>query len=223
MTFDGFSKEGLSFLTTLRSKDKAWFDANRKIYEAEVVAPTKAFVVDLGEALAAAISPSIVAQPKTNGSISPINNDVRFSKDKSPYKDHLLLKFWEGTDKKMSPTLYVRLGEESVGFATGAMFGSVDRWRELIDDDGTGRMLADALAELGRDRDLDIAGQGLKRVPKPYAEDHPRGDLLKHKGFQARWPETTPSQVHSAAFVGWCVARLSSCAPIHRWLVENSP
>jgi uncharacterized protein (TIGR02453 family) len=223
MTFDGFSKEGLRFLTTLGSKDKAWFDANRKTYETEIVAPTKAFVADLGEALAQTIFRSLVAQPKTNGSIAPINNDVRFSKDKSPYKDHLLLKFWEGADKKMAPTLHVRLSEKSVGFATGVMFGSVDRWRELIDDSRSGGALADALAELSQGRALDIAGQELKRVPKPYAGDHPRADLLRHKGFQARWPETTPPEVHSGAFVDWCATRLSACAAIHRWLVKHSP
>jgi hypothetical protein len=75
------------------------------------------------------------------------------------------LKFWEGADKKMAPTLHVRLSEESVGFATGVMFGSVDRWRELIDDARSGGALADALSELSQGRALDIAGQELKHSP----------------------------------------------------------
>ena len=223
MTFGGFSKDGLQFLTRLGSKDKAWFDANRKAYEAEIVAPTKAFVSALGNALIEKISPSIVAQPRANGSISPINNDVRFSKDKTPCKNHLLLRFWEGAEKNMAPPLFVRLSEDTVGFATGAMFGSVDRWRELVDDQVTGAALARAIATMGKGRDLDVAGQALKKVPKPYAEDHPRAGLLKHKGFQARWPEPTPAAVHSARFVDWCATRLAACAPIHQWLVRHSP
>ena len=219
--FSGFPKEGLDFLRELGSEDKAWFDANRKVYDEQVVAPTKAFVVALGERLAERMSPAIVAQPKANGSIAPINNDIRFSPDKPPYKDHLLLKFWEGENKKMAATLHVRLSSEDVGFATGAMLPSLDRWRELIDDDATGEPLAKALAALGKGRDLSVAGEGYKRVPKPYGEDHPRAALLKHKWFQARWPEPVPDSVHSAAFVEFCSERLEACADVHRWLVAN--
>ncbi|MGI9659798.1 MAG: DUF2461 family protein, partial [Gaiellaceae bacterium] len=158
--FEGFPKEGLDLLHELGSQDKAWFDANRKTYDEKVVAPTKAFVEAIGTGLADGMAPAIVAQPKTNGSIAPINNDLRFSPDKPPYKDHLLLKFWEGENKKMAPTLHIRLSSEDVGFATGAMLPDLDRWRELIDDEATGGLLVDALGELGKGRDLDIAGEG---------------------------------------------------------------
>lgn len=223
MTFQGFSPEGLAFLTTLGTKDRTWFAANRQTYLAEVSDPAKAFVEAMGEALAVAVSPDIVATPKTNGSISPINNDVRFAKDASPYKDHLLFRFWEGANKKTAPTLYVRLSEQSVGFATGAPILSVDRWRELINDDSTGGDLQARLVALGKRRTLDVAGQALKKVPKPYDEDHPRAGLLKHKSFQARWPEATPKAVSSATFVGWCVKRLEAAAPVHNWLKQHKP
>jgi len=95
------------------------------------------------------------------------------------------------------------------------MFGSVERWCQLTDDEKTGAPLADALAKLGRGRDLDVAGQGLKRVPKPYPEDHPRAELFKHKRVQARWPEATPTQLYSATSVDWVAERLSACARIH--------
>ncbi|MFW2384061.1 MAG: DUF2461 family protein, partial [Acidimicrobiales bacterium] len=149
MAFEGYSPDGLAFLNILGSKDKVWFDANKKTYQTSLVAPTKAFVVDVGDRLAETISPHIVAQPKTNGSISPINNDLRFSPDKSPYKDHLLLKFWEGDNKKTAPTLWVRISTSDVGFATGSAIQDLNRWRELIDDDAAGAELADALVELG--------------------------------------------------------------------------
>jgi len=219
VTFEGFSKTGLDFLTELGSRDKAWFAKNRKIYDAEVAQPAKDFVVDLGEALRIEISSEIVAQPKANGSISPINNDLRFSKDASPYKDHLLFRFWEGANKKVAPTLFVRVSQQDIGFATGINISSVDRWRELIDDESTGTALVAAIASLSQGRDLDLAGQALKRVPAPYAADHPRAGLLRHKMFQARWSEPTPSVVHSGEFVNWCADRLAQCAPIHTWLV----
>ena len=221
-SFSGFPTEGLQFLSALGTKDKAWFDKNRSTYEQAVVAPTKAFVVALGARLLDEMSPGIVAQPKTNGSIAPINNDIRFSPDRSPYKDHLLLKFWDGENKKTAPTLWVRISESDVGFASGAPIPSVDRWRELVAAEPTGAELASILKALGRGRKLDVAGQDYKKVPKPYEEDHPRADLLRHKNaIQARWPEPTPASVAKPSFVDWCMKRLNACADLHHWFTAN--
>ena len=220
-TFTGFPAEGLAFLTTLATKDKSWFDKNRSRYTEAVVEPTKAFVVEMGRRLAEEISPDIVAQPRTNGSIAPINNDLRFSPDRPPYKDHLLLKFWEGADKKQAPTLWVRIGEDDIGFASGAPFPSTRRWQDLIDGEA-GAELATILARLARGRALDIAGQHYKNVPKPYGEDHPRAGLLRHKdGLQARWPEPTPAAISKPSFVDWCMRRLNACTDLHRWFMIN--
>ncbi|MEM9652814.1 MAG: DUF2461 family protein [Actinomycetota bacterium] len=220
--FTGFPPEGLAFLTELGRQDKAWFDERRGIYQELVVGPAKAFVTAIGDGLAASIAPDIVALPKANGSMAPINNDLRFTPDKPPYKDHLLLRFWEGPDKQTAPTLFVRVGESSLGFATGARFADQMTWRERIDDDRTGAQLADALTALAKGRALDIDGQGYKKVPKPYAEDHPRADLLRHKGgFQARWSEPAPKAMGSAKLVAYCLRRLEACGDVHRWLVTN--
>ena len=220
--FTGFPTEGLKFLTTLGTKDKAWFDKNRKVYDEMVVGPTKAFVVAMGERIADDIAPGIVALPKANGSIAPINNDLRFSPDKAPYKDHLLLRFWDGPDKKTAPTLMVRISEDTVGFAAGAPIGSLDVWRKLVDDDKTGGELAAILAALGKGRDLDVDGEGYKKVPKPYGEDHPRADLLRHKhGLQARWPEAAPASINKASFVDWCMRRLAALSDLHNWFRTN--
>ncbi|MEL6981116.1 MAG: DUF2461 family protein, partial [Actinomycetota bacterium] len=77
--FAGFPSDGLAFLSELGERDKAWCDENRSTYDQAVVAPAKAFVVAVGERLADSFAPGIVAQPKANGSLSPINNDLRFS------------------------------------------------------------------------------------------------------------------------------------------------
>jgi uncharacterized protein (DUF2461 family) len=108
MTFTGYPAETVPFLTAFPTRDPAWFKANKKSYEAAVVEPTKALVIELGELLRAH-SPDIEVQPKTNGSIAPINNDLRFSPDASPYKGHIMLRFWEGTPKKTASTLMVRI------------------------------------------------------------------------------------------------------------------
>lgn len=221
-TFTGFSSEGQKFLTTLGSKDKVWFDANRTTYTTEVVPAAKAFVVAMGVTLADRISPAIEAQPKTNGSIGPINNDLRFSPDASPYKNHLMFRFWEGPTKKIAPTLMVRMSPtDGIGFASGVVLADLDLWREKIADDKTGKLFAAELAKLVKSTKAEVVGEGLKKVPKPYGEDHPRGDLLRHKGFQVRFSEKIPSSISSPTFVDWCADRLVKMADVHRWLVEN--
>lgn len=222
--FIGFPQDGLDFLTTLGTKNsannKAWFDKNRKTYDSDVVPHAKAFVVDLAELLADRLSGGIEGQPKTNGSIAPINNDLRFNPDASPYKDHLMFKFWEGPDKKAAAQLWVRMHPtDGVGFASGINIGDVDAWRKAIDTNG--EPFADALAALVKTTKADVVGEGLKRVPKPYPEDHPRADLLRHKGFQVRWIKKTPKSITTAKFADWCAKELERTSDVHHWLVDN--
>ncbi len=217
--FTGFPAEGLAFLTELGRRDKAWFEENRSTYDQAVVAPTKAFVSAVGERLGDLFAPGIVAQPKANGSIAPINNDLRFAPDATPYKDHLMLRFWEGPTKKTAPMLMVHIGTDKVGFATGLMPADVQQWRDVIDSP-TGEQLATAIATLAKAKKADVIGQELKKVPAPYDPDHARGDLLRHKALQVRWIEPMPAAVHKPAFVAWLTKRLEAAMPVHRHLVD---
>ena len=219
MSFDGYSAEGLEFLAHLPDRDPDWFKANRSAYEALVVGPTKALVAALGDELQAQRA-DIAAEPKTNGSIAPINNDLRFSPDKSPYKDHLLLRFWEGAPKKTAATLFVRVAPGDVGFATGIIPSDVDTWRTALDGP-SGAALAGAVDALARAKKAEVAGQALKKVPPPFPADHPRADLLRHKMLQVRWSEPAPAAISKPAFVGWCMKRLEACLPLHTTLVET--
>ena len=222
--FTGFSKVGLDFLAELGTRDKAWFDANRKVYDAEVVAPAKAYVVAVGELLAERVSPGIEAQPKTNGSIAPINNDLRFNPDASPYKDRLMCRFWEGPNKKTSAMLMVRVHPTAgTGFASGMNFADVDAWRAAVASDSTGPAIAEAIAAVVGETRADVDGATVKRVPKPFEPDHPRGDLLKHKTLQVRYIEKNPKRsiMGSAEFAEWTADRLVGLADVHSWLVAN--
>jgi uncharacterized protein (TIGR02453 family) len=218
--FEGFDAAAIRFLQTLGGEGPDWFKAQKKDYQRLIVAPTKGFVIDLGEALRERISDAIVSEPKTNGSIAPINNDLRFDPGKSPYKDHLLIKFWEGQDKKVAPTLFVRVAPKGIGFATGMAFDDPARWREAVAG-SEGKGLADAIAKLVRSTHADVAGQVLKKVPTPYDANHPRADLLRHKMIQVRWQEKPPASLGRPDFVAWCLKRLERCAPIHHWLVRE--
>lgn len=217
MGFEGYTEEALAFLAELPTRNPDWLKANRSAYETLIVEPTKALVVGLGDELRS-WRPEIVAEPKTNGSIAPINNDRRFAPDRPPYKDHLLLRFWEGTPKKTAPTLFVRIALDGVGFASGVVPADIDRWREVIAG-SPGEQVAAAVADLATARDAEIAGQELESVPAPYPAHHQRAELLRHKMLQVRWAEPVPAAIHSAGFVDWAARRLDACLPLHEALV----
>lgn len=99
MAFSGIPKGTVKFLSELsRHNEKSWFDAHRADYDEFFMAPAKELVEALAKPLKK-LDPKLQALPRVNGSILRINRDVRFSKDKRPYKDHLDLFFWSGAKK----------------------------------------------------------------------------------------------------------------------------
>ncbi len=223
--FAGFPPQTLEFLRGLgENNDKAWFTAHRADYETHYLEPAKAFVAALGDRLAG-IAPEIQALPKINGSIFRINRDVRFSKDKRPYKDHIDLWFWEGEDRKQgSSGFFFRLRHDRVLLGAG-MHGfpkeHLVRFRDAVDDDTSGAALATVGKTLAR-ADIALEGQSYKRVPRGYDADHVRADLLRHGALHAGVTlEPLPTQLHGAAFVGLCMRHFKKLLPLHRWLVDH--
>ena len=101
--FVGFPENGLRFLSGLKkNNNKEWFDARKETYREGVAEPAQAFVVALGRRLQT-ISKGIIYDTRLNGggSVMRVYRDIRFSKDKTPYKDWLGIFFWEGKAKKM--------------------------------------------------------------------------------------------------------------------------
>ena len=84
--FKGFSTQLVNFFKDLSDNNtKPWFDANRERYDDYVLQPAREFVVAMGEKLKK-IAPAVNAVPKINQSLFKIHRDIRFSKDKRPYK-----------------------------------------------------------------------------------------------------------------------------------------
>ncbi|MGB0969724.1 MAG: DUF2461 family protein [Mycobacterium sp.] len=224
MTFTGFPPAGLALLARLPTLDVGEFAAVRDDWQALLLAPARDLVEELGACLTEQVSPGLVGSPKVNGSIAPINADVRFNPQGPRYKDHLLFRWWEGTPKKTAPTLFLRLDPDQIGFAAGVSFASVASWRAAVGDN---RVAGEELRQLIDDvkrggAEVDIAGADLKRVPKPFSSDHPNADLLRHKAmFQLRWAEPLPAQVSTGDLTEFCAARLSRLAGLHRWLVAE--
>lgn len=223
MSFSGFSKEALRFYRELSANNsKEWFEDNAGRYREHVLEPAKAFVETIGDGLKK-IDRALYAQARVNGSIFRINRDVRFSKDKTPYKTELAFRFWHGEDKKRAPSgFYMRIRPSGVGIMTGVWAfepAALLRYREAVADTRRGRALARAIEGL-ESNCRRYGADSLKRVPKPWPADHERADLLRAKGLAVGKDVKAPKQLHEPAFVDWCLEQFERLSPVHRWLVE---
>ncbi|MEZ4230411.1 MAG: DUF2461 domain-containing protein [Polyangiaceae bacterium] len=223
--FPGFSRETIDFLQGLAEhNDKAWFDAHRGDYEAHYLEPAKAFVSALAPILQK-WRPEIHAEPRVNGSIFRINRDLRFSRDKSPYKHHLDLWFWEGGGRSFScPGLFFRLlpGELILGAGLHRMDKDLLRkYRAAILDETRAKPLARLLAK-AEGAGYTVGGRNLSRVPRGLPLDHPRADLLRHDGLTLMLEVPLPRELHTADFPKFCASHFKAMLPLHSWLVDVS-
>ena len=124
-TFHGYPATALPLLEQIGANDRDFFLANKQQFTDEVLEPTRALIDALAPELHRDVSDSLQVVPKVNGSISPITNDVRFH-PVPPYKDYLLLRFWEGPDKASSATVFLRLSNTGIGFGAGWRFAGSD-------------------------------------------------------------------------------------------------
>lgn len=220
--FAGFSPAALAFLADLEAhNDQAWFKAHKKVYDAELVAPAKAFVVAVGERLRA-LAPAIRAEPRVNGSIFRINRDTRFSADKTPYKPHLDLWFWEGEDRSWACSgFYFRLRPQSLHLGAGMHQFDKDvlaAYRQAVADDARGAALVEAIAAVEAHPGYRVEGSHYQRVPRGFPADHPRGELLKYNGLHSGREQALPAQIHGPELVDFCVGEWEKLLPLHRWM-----
>ncbi len=223
--FSGFGKQTTDFLEALgKNNEKPWFDAHRAEYEEFYLEPAKAFV----EAVAAplrAISPTSQAQPRVNGSIFRVNRDIRFSKDKTPYRDHIDMWFWDGEARNRAVSgFYLRIAAKEVIVGAGAhMFDSsnLKRFRSAVSGGSRGAGLVNAVAA-ARTAGYSIGGEHYKRLPRGFEDaDGPTADLLRHNALFVDASVITPKELRSEAFVDYCVGHWEKMAPVHRWLVDH--
>ncbi|MCC6540472.1 MAG: DUF2461 domain-containing protein [Bryobacterales bacterium] len=180
--FSGFPPEALTFFRQLKRNNKReWFEAHKPTFEEKVRVPMVALVEALNTELAA-LAPEHVTEPKK--AIYRLYRDTRFSKDKTPYKDHIAANFpHRRLDKHAGAGLYVGISHESVDVAGGLYMPGPEQLltvrSALADRHGeftklaSGRAFTTLLGEL--------QGDQLTRVPKGFPADHPAADLLRRK------------------------------------------
>jgi uncharacterized protein (TIGR02453 family) len=203
MTFDGWPEEALDFYDGLEADNsRAYWLAHKHIYDTCVLGPMTELMAELepehGE--------TKVYRPY---------RDVRFSKDKSPYKTAIGAHVGDG---------YVQLSATGLAAGSGMYVmapDQLDRYRNAVVADSSGAALEHLIDGL-RGQDISVHGRdSLKTAPRGYPPDHPRIELLRHKGLVAwqEWP-VEPWLTTSAAKA--VVADfLIAAQPLSDWLAQH--
>lgn len=178
------SEATISFLKKLESNNnRDWFQEHKKTYSADLKQPSEA----LRDALIAHMSARTGMQ--TSGKLFRINRDVRFSKDKTPYNAHVRLSVIDGDNPAAAWMVSIEPTRLIIGYGQFAFEPkTLASYRARIDADGD--QLAKIVAE-GVSDGQRIDEPELKRIPSPFAKDHPHGALLRRKGL-AMWIDDLP-------------------------------
>jgi uncharacterized protein (TIGR02453 family) len=206
--FTGFPPQALDFYDDLEvDNTRAYWEKHKDVYTESVKAPMAA----LCAALAPEFGEAKVFRPY---------RDVRFAKDKTPFKTH------QGAFVPAGPATgwYVEVSARGVRTGAGFYEASSPRLasiRAAIDDDRRGQELERLLAGLAADG-WDVAGERLKTTPRGYPADHPRIGLLRHKSMTVGRSHGFEPVVHTPELLDVVRDDWRALRPFVEWVAENA-
>lgn len=220
----GFPPETRAFLEGIAEhNEKAWFDANRQLYDVGYVDAGRAFVEAIGPEVAK-ISPTVHYEPKIGASLMRINRDTRFSRNKQPYKDHLDLFFWHGEKRGWThPGFFLRLTARDVWCGSGMHHFEGDlltRYRDAVVYERSGRALVAAIEKVEAAGDYGIGSMPRKTVPRGYDKDSPRAKYLLWEGLPAM-AQMSIEDALKPDFDRQILAHFRNTWPIGQWLLDE--
>lgn len=226
--FRGFRPAAFSFLRALkRNNRREWFEANRPTYERDVKAPMQALVEEL-DVRFATLAPEFVGDRKA--SMFRIHRDIRFSKDKSPYKTHAA--FWifhRAPGRGVGQTVdggagfYFHL-EPGTSLVAGGLWmpprPKLQRVRDAIADDPAsweGVVRSRAFVRRFGGLNEDDPGAVLKRLPRGFAPGHPAERWLRFNSFTVS-RALSNVEVLAPTLVTQVMKDYAAMLPFVRWL-----
>ncbi|HXY43742.1 MAG TPA: DUF2461 domain-containing protein [Acidimicrobiales bacterium] len=204
MAFTGWPAEAIEFFEGLEADNsKAYWQASKLVYERDVYAPMAALLGDL-------------AAEFGEGRIFRPFRDIRFSRDKSPYKTAIAASLAAGG--------YVQFSAQGLGAGSGMYLMAPDqleRYRAAVAEDASGGVLEELISDLTGDG-IEVGGHGaLKTAPKGYPKDHQRIELLRNKGLVA-WRQWLPGPRLGTAKAKTDVRNFfRACQPMNEWLAVH--
>jgi uncharacterized protein (TIGR02453 family) len=177
-----FTPRLFDFLRELKANNnKDWFDPNKQRYIDDVRDPLLAFIAAMGPRLRD-ISPFLMADPKK--AMFRIYRDIRFSKNKEPYKTVASAFFYHQTVGKEGPGVYLHLepGGCFIGIGlyhpdpvartkvTDSIVARTDAWRDAVSGKEFRKLFK-------------MEGESMAKLPRQYDSNHPFAEDLKRKDF----------------------------------------
>jgi uncharacterized protein (TIGR02453 family) len=207
-TFEGFPVAALDFYDDLEMDNtKSFWTAHKEVYDAAVKRPM--------DALVAALEPEF-----GKAKVFRPYRDVRFAKDKTPYKTH------QGAFVPSGPSTgwYVQVGAPGVRVGVGFYEASPARLaaiRTAIAEERRGRQLARIIAKLQRDG-WELGGDTLRTSPRGYDPGHPRIELLRHRSMTLGRSYGFEPVIHTSELLDLVRADWRAATPFVRWVTENA-
>jgi uncharacterized protein (TIGR02453 family) len=217
--FPGFPAEGLAFFSSLqRNNRREWFQPRKAIFEASMKQPMRELVVAVNSAMKS-FAPDYVTDP--DKAIYRIYRDTRFSKDKTPYKDHIAASFSRRGDKA-GAGYYFAVSHKEVAIGGGIYMPEPETLRAMRQHVAERHQEFRKIAGARAVRQLFTAVQGeqLSRVPKGYASDHPAADILRMKQYLL-YVELPPDLATTPALYTEVVKHFRAMTPFVEFL--NTP
>ncbi len=212
----------LDFLTDLRRhNDRRWFEANKARYESQVRDRFLALIEALRPRLAK-LRPAFAADPRpTGGSMMRIYRDIRFSKDKSPYKTGLAAHFDIAKQPgEGRPALYLHIGPGRSNLGGGVWrpeTATLNRIRNHIVDHPL--QWTRATTHRSFTSWFELGGESVKRIPQGFDAGHPLADDLRRKDF-IFGAELDDRDLTSPALPDLLLHRYERAMPMMRFLAD---
>lgn len=219
-----FPKKTIIYLKKLsKNNNREWFEANRDLYNSDFLEPSIQFIVDMGDKLQD-IDPDIVAIPKVDKSIFRLHRDVRFGKDKTPYKTNAGLYFWNGKVKKMEASgFYFHLEPKLFGVGLGIyMFPPhlLKKYRDVVSNPASAKELHQIIRSLEK-KGYTIGGKKYKKTPKSYDPNTLYPGYLLFDGIYAWYESENFKKIDGGKAVNVIFKIFKDMLPLHKWLVKN--
>lgn len=217
-----FSDRTWAFLRGLRRHNtRDWFEVHRDDYETHVRGPALQLIEDMAEPLAG-ISPQFRADArKVGGSLFRIQRDTRFSKDKTPYKTHIGIRFRHQQARDVHTPLFYLHVAEGESFVGGGLWRpdgpAVRAIRSFIVANPAGWKQVTRAAAFRRR--FELGGDSLKRPPRGFDPEHPLIEDLKRKDFVAS-ANLPDADLTDAALVRRMTRDYRRVAPMIEYLCE---
>lgn len=215
-----FSPKLFRFLNDLRANNnRDWFKTHKHRYEDELLEPAQIFIQMMQPRLAKISKQLVASERRVGGSLMRIYRDVRFSKNKQPYKTNVGIQFRHVAGKDVhAPGYYLHIDPDEVFLGAGIWRPPSDALKAVrtrIDEDARGWKRVRDGARFRKHWSL--GGESLKRPPRGFDESHPLIEDLKRKDHIAvcRLPR---SVVTRAGFVEDVASRFADAAGFMRWI-----